>query len=648
MPTDLHELLDDAAARAPLPDTEAIWQAGRRRARRRVAVAGVAGSLAVVLGVFAAAALVRGPSDLPDIGPVQIPGVDDTPTATAVPPSVEVATLVEDRTVLQRPDGSRQELPALAVHEAVMLRDGTFVYEASPPGATLAGDPPLWAVPARGEPILLDDATAEHGTRRLVGRDETGEMAMVQVEGGDLEVWSLDGGRVPVGGGTELATIPSNWLLSRYGFDLAFAMPGDRRVMVRSAGTPHDVDVTDHDGGVVDLAHTPNALVVLVTGGEPGPEIVVLDPASGEVRARHGVPTPTGVGTEVVGMAVTDGTLAVHRRTGDAGDDGWLPSALLDLVSGRWGETDMAGPAYLVGPPTPAMEGVRPGLPDGPATTTLEMDPEFEGGIVRALQRPGGTRQELPVGTTPVGGVMLADGTYMYEAIDPEGEAPPPGAAPPLWALSTGGDPELLDNARVGRRLVGESADGTAGLVLVDGSSLQRWSADGERVEVDSLAGMDVSSDLSVGMLARTEDGALAVQFGSTRVTVRRDVDVEPRQVAVTRADQTIRGVLAAGGRLVVVVDGDAEATPGEVVVLDGSTGGIAERIEIPAAARDGVRVGWASAHAEWVAVHLVDVFAGDQEWLPTELLGLRSREWLVPPMPGSEGRGGVAEPHAQ
>lgn len=294
--------------------------------------------------------------------------------------------------------------------------------------------------------------------------------------------------------------------------------------MVRSSGAQHDVDVTSADGGVVDLVHTPTDLVVLVTGGPPGPEVVVLDPSTGEERARHAVP-----GTE------------------------------------------------------------------GSAEVT-------------ALRRPDGTRQTLPVVTTPAAGVMLGDGTFVYEAPDSTTQSPPPDdAAPPLWALAPGGDPVRLDDARSGRRLVGRTEDGQAALVLVDGTSLQRWSTGGDRVEVDSVAGLDASSDLWPGMVARTSEGTLAVQFGTTCVTVRSGPGAAARQVAVTRDDQTVRAVLAVAGQMVVVVDGEAAASPAEVVLLDGASGQVTDRVEVPETAGRDLHAAMAAGHGDWVAVGMVE-----------------------------------------
>jgi hypothetical protein len=341
MPTDLHDLLEDAAATGPAPDAEAIWQAGRTRARRRVAATAAGLVLVVGLAVGSSTALTGPPP--PEIGPVDAtprprPTRAPSPNVGTMAPADPTADLSPGQSMLRarssgatfdllaRPDGVLQPLavPAIAGRH-VMLSDGTLVYEGfedDGPG----GDPAVWAMPMEGDPVRLAPGTTTAGQRVLLGRDDPGDAAIVLLAEGTVEAWSPSGDRTEVAEVTgslpgDVTSLGGSW----NGNELVLARRGSTRIDVQNEASSEDGQVIVAPDGqyeVRDVAHVGEEVAVLLEGAGDREDVVLLmGPRTREDPARLVVPTDG----DAVGLAVHDGTIAVHVL----GDTGWAPTPLL-------------------------------------------------------------------------------------------------------------------------------------------------------------------------------------------------------------------------------------------------------------------------------------------------------------------------------
>lgn len=306
MPADLHELLEDAAAHGPVPDVETIWRAGRRRARRRVAGAGLAtlcGTVVLAVVLTGLGPQPRGASidpierasdqgrmtSLPEAGTDRI-GLQDVVAHSLVPVDGGQPT----GPFLLNRNGRRQELPTFTIVDAAMLADGTLIWEGW--ADTPSAGPPLWAARQDGEIVSFDDGTDDRASRQLVGTTPNLEAALVLIEGRRLQAWTPGGDRRPV------ATIPDAALPSAAPIGRRASIDADGNMAVATTGGTRLSLVTDNEVQTVrpttpgqqirDLTHANGRLVVLVDhhlGDDPA-ELVVLDPTSGTEQRRITLP----------------------------------------------------------------------------------------------------------------------------------------------------------------------------------------------------------------------------------------------------------------------------------------------------------------------------------------------------------------------
>lgn len=339
MPADLHELLDDAVARSPVPDVDTIWRAGRRRARRRAVGVGVA----TLSGTIALAVVLTslGPPRATSIDPVertprpgetisqsdegpQRPALQDVVTHALVPadPFQPTGPLLLDR------NGRRQELPTFLIVDAVMLGDGTLMWEGW--ADTPSTGPPLWAAGQDGDVMAVDGGRNDRASRQLVGTTPDQEAALILIEGRRLQAWTPGGDRETVATIPDAALPSGNPVGRRASIDangnLAVATTGATRLRLVASDEVRTVIPTAAGQTIRDLTHVDGRLVVLVDrdlGDDPA-QLVVLDPTSGTEQRRIALPVATS--GPATFLTQRGGTVAVQFIAG-----GGARTVVLDL-----------------------------------------------------------------------------------------------------------------------------------------------------------------------------------------------------------------------------------------------------------------------------------------------------------------------------
>ncbi len=398
MPSDLHELLDDAAREPQRPlDVDDI----RRRARRsrRVAIGGAAlvGVLLAVGTALAVSSLVRTESELPIIGdrrdttpPAEgtTPPAEETETepSTGVTSGPTVAPAELGTDVLVPTDGAEGEDGSVVVHHPDGSRTtirvdtdrpssvgivpddrGGFVWQ---PGAGSAGSPPILHVGPDGSTTTLVGPTTDSSeTYDLVGGDggqvlvshrqgtgpddTTIDLLGVDVDGGEPEpvVEGLFGWEAGIGHAAYLDDTVYTLTQEATNVVVVQHLDGSTTTVFEGgeATGEYAIGVARGDGEVFTLVDDASA-------EPPAGRVLVVDPFEGSVTETIDVPLHLGDADPMAragGISADGGTILVNRTVGGE----WLPPLVHDTGDGTWAVLDVTGRALLAQPSGDQAEG---------------------------------------------------------------------------------------------------------------------------------------------------------------------------------------------------------------------------------------------------------------------------------------------------
>lgn len=399
MPSDLRQLLDEAARRPRIPfDMEDIQRRARRSRLLEVAGVGALAAMLVVGGLVAVDAFTSSRPDTPVIGDRR----DDAPQPTATPTTTEpeggnttgeamvlapgdlgVDVLVpadgadgQDGTVtVHHPDGTTTTLPieASTLSEAAIVPDdrGGFSWQ---PAAGAGGSPPILHVDADGQTSTVLGSTVDMSkTYTLVGSGE-GRLLVAHRRGDNPDNMTVDLLEVGLDGQQQLVAEGVAGWESSLGQaarleHAAYTMAAEASSLVVT-NPPDAGPATVFEGGeatgsyAVGIGMTSGGQVIaLVDDASEGAEqataqLLVIDPSEATVSGTVDVPLRLDLDADTpwiraAGLSVQGSTVVVNRHV--EGDQ--LRPLVHDLDGGTWGVLDVTGRALVAQPAPEVGEG---------------------------------------------------------------------------------------------------------------------------------------------------------------------------------------------------------------------------------------------------------------------------------------------------
>lgn len=387
MPSDLRELLDDAARK---PQTPLDLTQIRRRARRSrmVEVTGaIIGMVGLMFGAVLAVSTFTGLElDVPVVdgrpdgvptpgdGPETPTAADDggAPTLTAADLGKDVLVAVDGdggepgHVLVHHPDRQATRLPIEAHNPSVLTivpdDRGGFVWQ---PSAGSGGSPPVWHVDAEGgSSVVVPPTTSPDQTYTLVGGDST-EVLVAHRRGStadditvDLLGFDLDGSESRL-----VEEDVADWhgaVQSAASLEVSVYVLWDEGTSLVIASRPDADAATVFEGGQstdelavgVGMSGNGQGFALVEVGGlSGGAKLLVIDPF--EATVVDTIEVPVGLGTDADAVAVRDisieGTTVVVSRSAA---QGWLRPLVYDTGDGTWSLLDVSGRA-LVAQPAP-------------------------------------------------------------------------------------------------------------------------------------------------------------------------------------------------------------------------------------------------------------------------------------------------------